>query len=252
MKNEQGLKKYLKYIVAVIVVFILWELSSRIINMNFFPGSFTSFADFFVLLFDGTLIPHVIASAYRIITGILFGFVFSMIVGLIMGLNKNADKILSPIFVILYPIPKVVFLPVFVVMLGIGDLPKITLIAIVLFFQLTVAIRDGVKNIPENMSLIMRSMNPNLFKYLSHLVIPAVMPEIFTALKSTIGISVAMLFITETFASTRGLGYYILRMMDSRNYTDMFAGIIALGVLGTLLYGVLEIMQNNICKWKTY
>lgn len=229
---------------------VLWEAASLLFQRGFLPGAGASVCSLAGLTLDGTLLPHLWASAYRILGGTLLGLLVSIPVGLVMGENAKADQYLGTAFNVLYPVPKVVFLPVFVVMMGVGDAPKIFLIALVLFFQLTVVIRDAAKSIPDDRKQVMQSLGANGFQNMLHLVLPACMPEIMTSLRGSLGVSTAMLFITENFASLQGLGYYITRCMDSRDYENMYAGILMLGILGAGLYGGIGLLERRVCKWK--
>ena len=70
-----------------------------------------------------------------------------------------------------------------------------------------------------------------------------------TALKAGLGTSTALLFIAEMYASFSGLGYYIMLCMDAREYEKMYAGIVALALLGCGLYILLEFMEKKVCRW---
>ena len=237
-------------LIVCAVIFALWEILSRIFDRSFFPGAIESFSAMFRLIKEGTLLEHLWASTYRILLGTLFGLVAAIPVGLFMGKNKTADKYIGTAFNVLYPIPKLVFLPIIIVCMGIGDSPKIFLIALVLFFQLTVVIRDAAKGISEELSQSMRSLGASKLQYMLHLVVPACAPAMMTSVRSTFGVSTAMLFITENFASFTGLGYFITKCMDSRDYPEMYAGIIALGCLGAVLYWCCGIVEKKVCRWK--
>lgn len=238
------------YIIVPVAIVFLWEILSRIFQRSFFPGAWSSVVTLLKLLKDGTLLPHLWASTYRIVLGTLFGLIAAIPVGLVMGRIRVVDKYLGTAFNVLYPVPKVVFLPIIIVCMGIGDAPKIFLIALVLFFQLTIVIRDAAKNISEDLSQSMKSLGASRIQYMIHLVFPACLPEIITSVRSTFGVSTAMLFITENFASFRGLGYYITKCMDSRNYENMYAGIIMLGLLGAGLYWGVGLVEKKACAWK--
>lgn len=241
---------YLKTIKVLFVLGVVWEMASVLLQKDFLPGTYESVKSLIELTANGTLIPHLWASAYRIIIGTLSGLMLSIPVGLFMGENPKADRYLGMAFNVLYPIPKVVFLPVLVVMMGVGDASKIFLIALVLFFQLTVVIRDAAKNIPKDAEQVMDSLGASWLQNMIHLVFPACLPEIMTSLRSSLGVSTAMLFITENFASFRGLGYYITRCMDSRDYAKMYAGILMLGMLASVLYWGIGLAEKKLCYWK--
>ena len=239
-----------KEIIAMFFIFALWELGSYVVKRSFFPSVYASVSALFRLLTEGTLLPHFMASLYRMGAGTLLGVLVSVPTGLLIGQSKLLNDYLGTVLNILYPVPKVVFLPVIVVGMGIGDAPKIFLIALVLFFQMAVVIRDAAQNIPMELSLSMTALGANRHQYLYHLVFQACLPDVMTALRGTIGVSTAMLFITENFASSKGLGYYITKCMDRRDYENMYAGILALIALGLLLYGLIGLLERKICRWK--
>ena len=241
----------IKELIVIPVMLVVWEILSHLFDKPFFPGFLKSIASLFEIMKTGIIWEHMAASTYRIILGTLLGLLFSVPVGILLGTKKSIDDVLGQLFNILYPVPKVVFLPVIVVIMGIGDFPKIFLIALVLFFQLTIVIRDSAKSLPDNLYDSMKSFDANGLQFLCNLVIPGCMPDIMTSVRSSIGISTAMLFITENFAASKGLGYYITKCMDSRDYNNMYAGVIMLGLLGVVLYGMIGLLENSLCRWKT-
>lgn len=249
MKKRQKNNKYVKGLLSVIALFICWELVSMMIKRAFFPGPEQALAALGTLIRSKEFNIHILSSMFRICAGTIAGFSFALPLGLSMGYVKQIDSILSPILYLLYPIPKVVFLPVIIVAFGLGDMPKIFLIAIVLVFQLAVVIRDSAKSLPKEQIDAMRSLNATKFQTLRHLILPGCLPGIMTSLKAGLGTSTALLFIAEMYASFSGLGYYIMLCMDAREYEDMYAGIIALAMLGCGLYVFLEQLERKVCSW---
>lgn len=243
-------KKGLIYLVCLVIILAIWQICSLIVNKDFLPGSISSMTALGTLLVEGEVTAHIVSSAYRILLGTLIGVIFALPLGLLLGCSEKIDEYLGNIFNVLYPIPKVVFLPIIIVTLGIGDAPKIFLIALVVFFQLTLSIRDSVRHMPNDAVISMKTMRPNKIQYLTHLVIPACIPELLTGIRGTIGVSTALLFITENFASVTGLGYFITRNMDIRNFDEMYAGIILLALLGVIFYVLIWYLELKICKWK--
>ena len=228
--------------ISLLIIFVLWHISSLLFNKDFFPNTIDTFKALIVLLNEGEIYKHILSSAYRIISGTLLGTLAALPLGLILGWSRKADAYLGNIFNMLYPIPKVVFLPIIIVVMGIGDSPKIFLISLVVFFQLTLTIRDAVRHIPNSIIQSMKALRPSFFQNLIHMIL--------TALRGTIGVSTALLFITENFASFTGLGYFITKSMDSRNFCDMYAGILMLALLGVGIYFVLMLLEWKLCPWK--
>ncbi|MFZ5753474.1 MAG: ABC transporter permease, partial [Bacillota bacterium] len=85
-----------------------------------------------------------------------------------------------------------------------------------------------------------------------HLVWPYCLPKILTSLRVSLGTAIAVLFLAETFASTDGLGYFILDAMERKEYPAMYAGILAMGLLGVITYALVDLIENRFCKWTKY
>ncbi len=148
----------------------------------------------FFKLLRGDLLLHVGVSLYRIILSVAISLLIGVPFGLWISLNKIADAVLSPAVYILYPIPKIAFLPVFMILLGLGDGSKLLLIITIIIFPILLAARDGVKEISSQLFDSVKSLGLNKGQIFTNLVIPAVLPKIISALRISIGISIFALF----------------------------------------------------------
>ena len=171
-------------------------------------------------------------------------------IGLIVGRSPKADAVVAPVVYLTYPIPKVVFLPVLLVLLGIGDASKVALIALILFFQILVTARDAARSIPYDSVLSVRSLGAGRWDVFRHVVFPAALPDIFTALRISVGTAIALLFFSETVAGDSGLGWYILDAWSRMDYPAMYAGIVAMGLLGVVFYEALELVERRLSRWR--
>lgn len=244
------MRKILKWGFMLGEIFLLWMFGSLIINKAYFPNPIVVLGRLKELMLGKELLLHTFISFRRIGLGILFGTVFAIPVGIALGSCKGADKYFGGLFGFLYILPKVVFLPIIIVLMGIGDLPKVFLIALVLFFQETVVIKESVSGISKDLITAVKVFGANYLQMIHYVVFPQCLPDMITSVKSVLGISVALLFITENFASITGLGYYITKSMNERNYENMYAAILVLGLLGSVLYLGLGVLEKKICKWK--
>ena len=120
-------------------------------------GTVPRLPDWYTLMTTDVLWPHIASSLYRMICGLALALVTAVPVGMAAGRSRRWDALLSPFLYIFYSIPKVVFLPVIIVVLGLGDFPKIFIIAITVFFQIAIMVRDAAKAIPEEQVMTMRS-----------------------------------------------------------------------------------------------
>jgi len=236
------------YAIATAVLLVGWELLSLAVGSQALPGPVPALADFFRLFFSD-LLPHAGISAWRVVASMVVGAAVATPLGLAVGRSPRVDAVFAPLIFLTYPVPKVVFLPVLLVLLGIGNLPKIALITLIVFFQILVTARDASRGIPASAVLSVRSLGGTRWQVFRHVVVPAALPDIFTALRISTGTAIAVLFFSETVAGSEGLGYYIIDAWSRIAYSEMFAGIIAMALLGVVLYEVLEVAEARVCKW---
>ncbi|MCR4440847.1 MAG: ABC transporter permease [Peptococcaceae bacterium] len=240
------------YLSALLFVVLSWHLLSLILDKPFFPQPFPVMRELLFRTLHGNLPGHFLVSVYRVLASLIISFVLAVPLGLVVGRNPALDRLVSPVIYLLYPLPKTVFLPLIVVLLGLGDSPKILLISLIIFFQILVAARDAAKDIAPQWVLSMKSLHATRWQVYRHLVWPSCLPNIFTSLRISLGTAIAVLFLAETFASTDGLGYFILDTMEKREFAAMYAGILAMGLLGVASYLLVDLLENRFCRWNRF
>jgi NitT/TauT family transport system permease protein len=171
--------------------------------------------------------------------------------GLALGQSERFNRLLSPLIYLLYPVPKVVLLPVVLLFLGIGNLPKIVIIFMILFFQILVLVRDQAAGLRTELLHSVRSLGAGRRALFRFVYLPASLPAILTALRQSIGTAVAVLYVAELFATQRGLGYYIyIQGSTLFNYPNMYAGVLAMSLLGLSLYFIVDWLHHRLCPWQ--
>ena len=246
MKKNEG--SFLQSIYALSIVLVLWQGLHMFLNTPAVPSPYETIINT-ILIFPGKLIPHLSISFLRIAMGLSIAIGIGVLTGLWIGMNKKWDRLLSPILYLLYPIPKIAFLPILMILFGIGETPKIVLIIIIIIFQIIMAIRDGVKEIPKEYFYSIQSLGiPRLGIY-RHLVFPAVLPKLFSVLRISSGISIFVLFFAENFATTYGIGYFIMDAWIKVDYIDMFSGILTIGLFGLGMYKGIDWLEKLLCPW---
>jgi NitT/TauT family transport system permease protein len=237
-----------KTLLGSFIVFVMWQVLHMLISSRVVPAPTETIIMFFKLI-KGDLLLHVGVSFYRIIVSVTISLLIGVPLGLWLSLNKIADAVLSPAVYILYPIPKIAFLPVFMILLGLGDGSKLVLIITIIIFPILLAARDGVKEISSQLFDSVKSLGLSRGQIFTNLVIPAVLPKIISALRISIGISISALFFSENFATTYGLGYFIMNTWTVVRYVEMFAGILALSLMGLIIFKLIDFMEQKLCSW---
>lgn len=236
-------------LLGTLALIVLWQLLSLALHTEVLPGPWTT-AKAFVAAVPHGLLRHFLVSSYRVIAGIFLAMLFALPFGLVLGQSQSLNRLFSPIVYITYPIPKIVFLPVILLLFGIGDTSKIFIIFIILFFQILVVVRDQAAALRPELIYSVRSLGAGRRALFRFVYLPATVPAALTALRVSIGTAVAVLFFAESFATTSGLGYYIISDSWQRlAYPEMYAGVIAMSLLGLLLYFVVDGLERVLAPW---
>ncbi len=236
-------------LLAIAILLLLWQAAALLISQAILPGPLAVAAVVPREVSRG-LAWHTAVSAYRVLAGIALATLTAAPLGLVAGQSRRLDAILSPAVYLTYPVPKIVFLPLAMLFLGIGDLPKIFLIWLILFFQVLVVVRDASQGVRPETVYSVRSLGARRRHLLRYVYLPACLPAILTALRVSTGTAIAVLFFAESFATQAGLGYYIIVETWGRMaYPEMYAGVIAMSVLGMALYVALDQLEQRLCAW---
>ncbi len=248
MQPKDLMQKLTYTLIAIIILLASWHILSLLLRTPALPVPLVALQSFAQLLPD-ELMPHLAISFYRVALSLLIATVLGVPLGLYLGKNQNADEFSAPLIYMTYPIPKVVFLPILLILLGIGNLSKIVLITLVVFYLILVTTRDAARNLPKEYVLSVRSLRAGELELYRHVYFPACLPAILTSLRLGLGMAMSVLFLVETYATQEGIGYFIMNSWSSLAYEKMFAGIIAMGLMGFLLYLLLDACEKVLCSW---
>ncbi|MDA3956747.1 ABC transporter permease [Oceanispirochaeta sp.] len=240
-----------RMIPPLIFLSAFWWCSSLIIDKPFFPTPDLVLFSMLHQFREGALAAHLITSLFRVFAALFFSFFPALILGIAAGRNRMVDSLVSPVVYLLYPVPKVALLPIILLFLGLGNLSKIFFVSLVVFFQFFLNLRDETAGINRQYFVSLRSLGGRKADELRHIIIPALLPRIFSSLRMTLGTAIAILFLAETFATRMGIGWYIMDAWSRIAYTEMYAGILALSLAGFVLFLILDVSESFFCRWKS-
>lgn len=247
MKNALNIKAAL---LGIVMFLALWQVLAWAIHRPILPSPVVVLP-VFMRLVGGELGLHFLASTVRVLAAIALAVAIAVPIGLGLGLAPRLDRIVAPLIAIVYPIPKIVLLPVIYVLLGITDLSKVFLIALIIFFQILVVIRDESAKLHPELILSVRSLGAGRRALLRYVYLPASLPAVLTALRVSVGTAIAVLFIAEQSLTTYGLGYYIVvETYQVLRYPEMYAGILAMSLLGLVLYLVIHRFEMQVYRYQ--
>jgi ABC-type nitrate/sulfonate/bicarbonate transport system permease component len=239
------------WIASPLLILIIWELICRLSFVPTFilPAPSEIFQALLRLFVSGKIWPHIYASLFRAIMGFVLGSAAGIALGILMGWSRLAANIADIPFNFLRAIPKAAMVPVFIVWFGIGEFPKILMVALTSFVMCTVNTISGVRNVDINMVKAARSLGAKDREILSEIVFPATLPSIFAALRLGVVVSLVLLVIVEMTAAKYGLGTFIMESEQFFYVDDMFAGITILALLGYMADLGIRKLSDRALRW---
>ncbi|EMG36052.1 ABC-type nitrate/sulfonate/bicarbonate transport system, permease component [Desulfocurvibacter africanus PCS] len=239
-----------RYLLALLLLGLAWKALAEVLGSSVLPPPEAALAAFGRDALSAAFWRHFGASAFRAVSAMLLAWLIAFPLGILMGGSRRIDALLSPFVSLTYPIPKIVLLPIFLLLLGLGDASKIAMIALILAYQILVTTRDGVRGVHHKHIDSVTSLGAGRLRVFLDVLLPAALPHGFTALRLGTGVSVAVLFFVESFATQTGLGYMIIDAWGSLDYLRMFSGIFGMSLLGVLLYEGTDLLERLVCAWR--
>jgi len=246
-------KTYPAWISFAAIAFLLavWEIicSTGLISSLFLPAPSAILTALGKLITSGEISRSLTASLYRILLGFALGSIIGLLVGLVTGTSALMDRIGTPIVNALYPIPKIALLPLFILWLGIGELSKVTIIALGVFFPVAMNTYSGVKNVDTLLIKVAVSFNASWWLTMKSVVLPSALPVIFAGLRLAAGTSLLLLVAAEMIAAQEGIGALILHYGDLMITDRLMAGVIVLSLLGLIFNLGLQWLEHKAVTW---
>ena len=239
------------YGLPLIAVLIAWEIFARsgAVTMFMLPPASAVAERIWADAVAGDLWRNILTTMYRAFTGFLLGSLIGVAIGIGISRNALARWFFDPIISIGFPMPKVAFLPVVILWLGVFDISKITMVTIEVVFPVVTATVIGLQGVNRSLVWSARNLGATRRQLLWHVMIPAAFPQIFTGVQVALPIALIVAVFTEMAMGGYGLGASMMsasRFADSRG---VFAGIVAIALVG---YGVVKLMallRRRVLLW---
>lgn len=247
-----ALGKVLQRTVAVFFLIAFWELFPRlgIVEKTFLPPFSTVLEAWWRLLLSGDLADHVQASLTRSLNGFALAIVLAVPLGLLVGRYSRLANILGPVLEIFRNTAALALLPVFVLILGIGETSKVALVIYSCSWPILLNTISGVKNVDPLLVKSGKTLGLSPFRLFQKVILPAAVPTIFTGIRLAGAYSILVLVAAEMVGAKAGLGYLINYAQFNFQVPEMYAGIITISGLGLLFNQLLVYVERKFTAWK--
>ncbi|MER1987369.1 MAG: ABC transporter permease [Solibacillus sp.] len=247
-----GFVKAIKKSIVLILFVLLWELAPQLglVDKVFLPPFSEVVIAWWDLLVTGELWRHFEASILRSVFGFALALVVAIPLGLVIGWYPLARDLLTPILELFRNTAALALLPVFILILGIGEVSKVSIIVFACTWPVLLNTISAVKNVDPLLIKSARSMNISSFKLFYKVILPASVPTIFTGIRMAGTGAILVLIAAEMIGAKAGLGYFITYAQFNFLIAEMYAGIITISLLGLLINYGLSSAERYFSRWK--
>jgi ABC-type nitrate/sulfonate/bicarbonate transport system permease component len=236
---------------SILALAIAWELLAR-------SGTFTHFqlpslSDVSVRIWDdvigGVFFLNAGLTLYRALAGFFICAIGGVLIGMAMSRNVFAHWFFDPIISVGFPMPKIAFLPVVILWLGIYDVSKITIIVIDAIFPVIAATVIAIQGVERELIWSARNMGATNRELLTQIVLPAASPQIMTGLQVSLPLCLIVAVVAEMLMGGYGLGGAMMNDSRFANSTGVFAGIVEIAIVGYCLVKTMSLIRRRLLIW---
>jgi ABC-type nitrate/sulfonate/bicarbonate transport system permease component len=247
MKNR--ILEILLRVIFPLIILVTWQVLSRLSANPFFPAPSRIYrAVKFVYTADWVR-DSLFLTIYTLVSGFILGSIAGIASGTMLGSQKFAREIFTPIANFIRSIPSVAKIPVIMALFGLGLATRVTTVAIAVFFPVLMTTMRAVAGIDPQVLEYSKLFKFGYFRSLVQIRIPAATGEILAGLQAAIQIAVLVVVVSEMLGSARGLGAFIIKSQSTYMITDMWVGIVTLGILGVILNEGFQLLERRIAPW---
>src|ERR1700731_989260 len=231
---------------------LAWELAAEtgLIDVRFFPAPSSIIAKLIEMARSGELTENVLISLQRIVLGFLLGGVPAIVIGIAMGIWRPVRALVDPLIVATYPIPKSSILPLILLIFGLGEMSKVIMVAIGVFYPIVINSTAGVLQINKVYLDVGKSFRAGRWETFRTIALPGALPFIMTGVKLGAGLGLILIAIAEMVGAKSGIAYMISSAWETFAVAKMYVGLFVIALIGFAISLLLNEIERWVIRWK--
>lgn len=235
-----------------VVVIVLWQWGSqaKVIDPLYFASPLAIVRTIGDWWQHGYIIHDVVTTMWETIAGLVVGAAIGIILGILLASNRFLGAVFEPLLVLLNSIPRVTLVPLFILWFGFSFMSKMVSAVVLVLFVVFFATYAGIKDVDPTLVASARVLGAKQLDIVRHVLIPSALTWIFSSLRSAVGFALIGAVVAEYFGANAGVGYRIQYSESNFNTAGVFAGLVVLMVLVTLVDTFIRWVQRRLILWK--
>jgi sulfonate transport system permease protein len=235
-----------------VALLALWEAASRagLIPEHTLAAPSTVMSTMIDMILSGELLSNLFVSFWRAALGLGLGVTLGLSFGLIAGLSRQGEALVDPLMQIKRTIPVVALAPLFIVWFGIGETPKVALIAFAAMFPLYLNLYNGIRGVDKRLVEGALSFGLNRWQLIVHVILPGALPSLLVGLRYSLTISIVMLVIAEQINASAGLGFLVNNARDFMRTDIIVVCLMVYALLGLGADLLVRLVESRALAWR--
>ncbi|TXS33647.1 ABC transporter permease [Streptomyces sp. ms191] len=237
---------------AIAALLLLWEAAPRLglVDRTFLPPFSEVAVAWWALAADGQLADNTYASLVRSFSGFGLALAVAVPLGLLIGWYRPVADLLNPLLEVFRNTAALALLPVFVLLLGIGETSKISIVVYACAWPILLNTISAVRHVDPTLLKLARSMDLSAPRLFQKVILPSAVPMIFTGIRLAGAVSILVLVAAEMIGAKAGLGYLINASQYNFAIPQMYAGIITISAIGVTVNQLLVVLERRLSSWR--
>jgi ABC-type nitrate/sulfonate/bicarbonate transport system permease component len=254
-RKELRLKQLYLFLPALslLLLFLLWIFVATGTNKDSFPSPLAVWERFLLIMRrpvkDYTIFGHVLQSLRRIFSTLVIAWITGISFGILTGWNRKADALLSPLFTAFRSVPPLAWIPLITIWFGTGEGSQMLIVYTGCIASIVVNTQAGLKNVVKMYLDVGTVFNANSRQMLFQIAIPSALDAIFAGVRTSTSAAWMVVLAAEMLGGKSGVGFLIVRGMDSLDLPLVLMSMIFIGIVGAMLAVVTQIVEGVLCPW---
>lgn len=245
-------RRLLRRSLVPLALLVIWQLlaSYGLINRRYMGSPYDVILSLWTLAASGQLAVHLGISLWRALFGLAVGSLAGLAAGIIAGLSQRGEDALDSTIQAIRTLPFLGLVPLFILWFGLGELPRILLVALGSFFPVYLNVFKGIRGVDERLIELGRSYRLSRWGLVRDIIFPAAVPSMLVGLRYAIGISWLSLVVAEQINSSSGLGWLIVQANELAQTSVIMTALAIYAVIGVLADALVRLIEHRALRWQ--